>query len=64
MIKSSNEEKWFHIVWYDWRRVFLQNAWSCKNLLYMQTDQVQDFDDNSNDDNDKDIIINNADNDR
>ena len=29
----------------------------------MQTDQVQDFDDNSNDDNDKDII-NNADNDR
>lgn len=30
----------------------------------MQTDQVQDFDDNSNDDNDKDIIINNADNDR
>ena len=44
--------------------LFLQNAWSCKNLLYMQTDQVQDFDDNSNDDNDKDIIINNADNDR
>ena len=30
----------------------------------MQTDQIQDFDDNSNDDNDKDIIINNADNDR
>ena len=29
----------------------------------MQTDQVQDFDDNSNDDNDKDII-NNTDNDR
>ena len=30
----------------------------------MQTDQIQDFDDNSNDDNDKNIIINNADNDR